>query len=62
MTTNKQDGETPTTKILKPEQEHVGSIWNHPYLIYVLITFLLFLFLVFVGWLALEEGWIPTRA
>jgi hypothetical protein len=43
------------------EEEHKGPIWKHPYFLYVLITLLLFLFLIVVGWLALENGWIPNR-
>lgn len=43
------------------EPEHQGSIWKHPYMIYIALTILLFGFLVVVGWLALENGWIPDR-
>ncbi len=35
--------------------------WRHPYLLYILGTGLLFVFLVFMGYLALESGWIPSR-
>ncbi len=48
-------------KDLPPEPEHHGSIWKHPYLVYVLLTVLLFVFLVFLGWLAWDNGWIPHR-
>ncbi|MFZ9595325.1 MAG: hypothetical protein ACO3A2_04530 [Bdellovibrionia bacterium] len=41
------------------EKEHTGSIWTHPYMIYVLLTLVLFLFLLFAGWLAWSEGWLP---
>ncbi len=46
---------------LRPEEEHTGSIWKHPYLVYVIITFFLFIFLIFMAWLALHEGWLPSR-
>jgi hypothetical protein len=45
----------------KPEAEHTGPIWKHPYLVYVIITLLLFGFLVLMGWLAIHEGWLPNR-
>lgn len=46
---------------LKPEEEHTGSIWKHPYMIYVALTLILFVLLVVVGWLAWTNGWIPNR-
>lgn len=48
-------------KSLTPEREHEGSIWKHPYMIYILLTAVLFVALVVVAWLALENGWIPKR-
>lgn len=45
----------------KHEEEHQGPIWKHPYLVYVLLTGFLFAFLLVAGWLALKNGWIPTR-
>lgn len=45
----------------RPEREHTGSIWTHPYMIYILLTAALFVLLVFLGWLALTNGWIPQR-
>lgn len=50
-----------TNPTLKNEEEHQGPIWKHPYLLYVLLTVVLFLFLLGMGWLALENGWIPNR-
>jgi hypothetical protein len=49
------------TQNLKHEEEHVGSIWKHPYMIYIILTIALFLSLVFVAWLAWTNGWIPNR-
>lgn len=46
---------------LRPETEHSGPIWTHPYLIYVGLTAVLFLFLVVMAYLALSNGWIPNR-
>jgi hypothetical protein len=48
-------------KPLKPEQEHEGPLWKHPYLAYILLTLVLFIFLLIIGWLALDQGWIPSR-
>lgn len=45
----------------KPEPEHKGSIWKHPYLLYVAATAGLFGFLLLAAWLAWSNGWIPTR-
>ncbi len=46
---------------IKPEEEHLGPIWRHPYLVYVALTFLLFIFLVVMAGLAIHEGWLPSR-
>lgn len=35
--------------------------WRHPYVLYVLGTAILFLFLILMAYLALESGWIPDR-
>jgi hypothetical protein len=43
------------------EKEHEGPIWKHPYFAYIVLTMLLFGFLVLMGWLALENGWMPSR-
>lgn len=43
------------------ESEKQTSVFAKIYLVYLLLTILLFGFLVFMGWLALEEGWIPSR-
>jgi hypothetical protein len=44
---------------IKREPEHQGPIWTHPYVVYMVITVLLFLFVGFMGWLAKENDWIP---
>jgi hypothetical protein len=43
------------------EAEHQGSIWKHPYMIYIMLTAALFGFLVFMAYLAIKNGWIPNR-
>ena len=55
--------ESPLQKMkIKPsEPEHSGSLWSHPYFAYIAGTAILALFLVFMGWLALQNDWIPTR-
>ena len=45
----------------RPEREHQGPIWKHPYTIYIFLTVLLALFLGFMGWLAILNNWIPDR-
>jgi hypothetical protein len=47
-------------KILKGEEEHQGSIWKHPYMLYVVLTMILFVFLVIAAVLALKNGWLPN--
>jgi hypothetical protein len=46
---------------MRHEPEHQGPIWKHPYMIYILLTLVLFAGLLFVGWLAYENDWIPSR-
>lgn len=46
---------------LKMEEEHTGSIWTHPYMLYVVLTVVLFLILLGLGYLASENGWVPSR-
>jgi hypothetical protein len=48
-------------EILKPEREHQGPIWKHPYFLYLLLTVVLFVALLLIGWMALDNGWIPSR-
>jgi hypothetical protein len=43
----------------EPEWKHSG--WKHPYVIYIFLTVALFAFLVFMGWMAIENQWIPQR-
>lgn len=53
---------TPRTQgVPEPEREHTGPIWKHPYVLYILLTVVLFLLLLFLTWLAMENGWIPNR-
>jgi len=44
------------------EPEHVGPLWKHPYLVYIYLTALLFSLLLFIAWMAWENGWIPSRS
>lgn len=60
--TNPQNSEQPQRMKIKPsEPEHSGSGWTHPYVLYIIGTVVLALFLVFMGWMASQNGWIPTR-
>jgi hypothetical protein len=43
------------------EPEHQGPVWTHPYFLYIVLTAVLFLGLLFIGWLAWENGWVPSR-
>jgi hypothetical protein len=43
------------------EPEFRGPFWKHPVFLYLLLTGVLFLFLLGMGWLALDQGWIPDR-
>lgn len=45
----------------RPEREHTGSIWTHPYSLYIVLTAFIFIFVVIMGWLAWTAGWIPHR-
>jgi hypothetical protein len=44
----------------RPEREFDGPIWKHPYALYILLTAILFIFLVLAAWLAIENHWLPT--
>jgi hypothetical protein len=46
---------------VKYEPEFTGSGWKNPYVLYIALTLLLFGFLVFMGYLAWTNGWIPNR-
>lgn len=43
------------------EPEFVGSIWRHPYMAYVYLTAIIFGGMILIGWMALDQGWIPSR-
>ena len=43
------------------EPEHRGSPWTHPYILYVILTVGVFAFMGLMGWIALENDWIPKR-
>lgn len=53
--------ETPHSSPSQREPEHQGPAWKHPYAIYIVLTIVLFLFIVGMGWIALENDWIPKR-
>jgi p-aminobenzoyl-glutamate transporter AbgT len=46
---------------LKPEIEHEGTIWKHPYMVYIVLTVVLFIFLLVIAWMAYSGGWIPNK-
>lgn len=43
------------------EKDWDGPAWKHPYMVYVLATLVLFVFLLLMGYLAVENEWIPNR-
>jgi hypothetical protein len=43
------------------DPEFEGDKMSHPYVWYVGGTLVLFIFLVAMAWMALENGWIPRR-
>jgi hypothetical protein len=43
------------------DTEFEGKKANHPYVWYIGLTTLLFLFLVGIAYLAATNGWVPTR-
>lgn len=45
----------------KYEREWTDAGWKHPYVLYIGATALLFGFLILMGYLALENDWIPKR-
>jgi|GEM_PF-1262448 len=46
--------------LIEREPEWTGSIWKHPYMLYILLTSVLFLFLLLIAWLGWSQGWIPN--
>jgi len=53
--------QTPKNQPMRPEREHQGPIWKHPYFAYIYGSVALFSLLLLIGWLGLENGWIPSR-
>jgi hypothetical protein len=51
--------------VRKPEARHepefTGPGWKNPYVIYIVLTLVLFGFLVLMGYVAWTNGWIPNR-
>ena len=43
------------------KQDWTKMGWKHPYMIYVLLVLGLFVFLGVMGYLAVENEWIPNR-
>ena len=43
------------------EKDWSGSGWKHPYALYLMGTVVLFAFLLLMGYLAIENDWIPKR-
>jgi hypothetical protein len=43
------------------EPEYQGSIWKHPYAIYIVLNLVLFGILLGIGYIAYHNGWIPHR-
>ncbi len=57
MTQQKPSPDKPPAR----EPEHRGSIWTHPYMVYVILTMILFGFLCAMAFLALKNGLLPNR-
>ncbi|MBC7386201.1 MAG: hypothetical protein H7301_08595 [Cryobacterium sp.] len=54
----------PSTPLVTPPRsgnDWSGSGWKHPYVIYLFATVALFGFLLLMGYLAIENEWIPKR-
>lgn len=47
--------------VKKTEPEHEGPIWKHPYMVYVMLNVVLFVFLLIAAYVAWTSGWIPER-
>jgi hypothetical protein len=47
------------TKRIREGDEKMG--WKHPYVLYILLTLALFLFLILIAYLAVTNDWIPKR-
>ncbi len=47
-------------KVKKVEPEYKGSVWTHPYMIYLYVTVVLFFFLIAMGYFAYQSGWLPN--
>jgi len=45
----------------RSENEFDGPIWKHPYMIYVMLTGVLFAALLLAAWLAYTNDWLPHR-
>lgn len=45
----------------KRESEWTGPWWKHPYMVYIFGVVGLFVFLGLMGYLAVENDWIPKR-
>jgi hypothetical protein len=53
--------QTSPASALRSEKDWTGSGWKHPYVIYLFGTLALFAFLLLMGYLAIENEWIPKR-
>ncbi len=49
-------------KEVQHEAQFTGSGWKNPYVLYILLTTALFLFLILMGAIALDQGWVPSRS
>ena len=49
------------SKKYEPDWNWRTQFWKHPYFLFFVLNIVLLLFLVFMGWLAVESGWIPDR-
>lgn len=51
----------PPQQTRESEKEWSGPAWKHPYMLYMIGTLGLFMFLLLMGYLAVENDWIPKR-
>ncbi len=53
--------QTPSPPAPQREPDWKEAGWKHPYVIYIVLTVVLFGFLVLMGYLAVQNEWIPSR-
>ena len=63
MSTEPQNDSKEAAKaVAVPEREFEGSIWKHPYMVYVWLSVIPFIILLVAGYLAIKGGWLPNAS